>query len=158
MQFVKSILFTYCFLDAQTLRVGWGGVGINIRHSHERISRLRWVCIVKSRREAALVLGRRKKLQDCMQVVLDLVQCLDRPPVRGLVLVYLGDGALAVLSIASRSVACDLSVQLIVRQRILEHLRRLDEDDDYNREVQRQIEADWSSEHWSDPSWLEDSD
>jgi hypothetical protein len=135
-----------------------GGVGINIRHSHERISRLRGVCFVKSRREAALVLGSRKKLQDCMQVVLDLVQVLDRPPVRGLVLVYLGDGALAVLSIASRSVACDLSVQLIVRQRILEHLRRLDEDDDYNREVQRQIEADWSSEHWSDPSWLEDSD
>jgi hypothetical protein len=37
-------------------------------------------------------------------------------------------------------------------------MRRMDEDDDYNREVQRQIEADWSSEHWSDPSWLEDSD
>jgi hypothetical protein len=105
-----------------------------------------------------LVFGSRKKLQDCMQVVLDLVQVLDRPPVRGLVLVYLGDGALAVLSIASRSVAFDLSVQLIVRQRILDHMRRLDEDDDYNREVQRQIEADWSSEHWSDPSWLEDSD
>jgi hypothetical protein len=71
-------------------------------------------------------------------------------------LAYLGNGALAVLSIASRSVACDLSVQLIVRQRILEHMRRLDEDDDYNREVQRQIEADWSSEHCSNLSWLGD--
>jgi hypothetical protein len=54
-----------------------------------------------------------------MQVVPDLVQCLDRPPVLRLLLGYLGDGALAVLSIASRSVACDLSVQLVVRERIL---------------------------------------
>jgi hypothetical protein len=105
-----------------------------------------------------LVSGRRKKVQDCMQAVLDLVQCLDSPPVRGLLLAYLGNGALAVLSIASRSVACDLSVQSIVRQRILEHMRRLDEDDDFNREVQRQIETDWSSDHCSDLSWLDDSD
>ncbi len=64
-------------------------------------------------------IGDRKQVQVCMQVVPDLVQCLDRPPVLRLLSGYLGDGALAVFSIASRSVACDLSVQLVVRERIL---------------------------------------
>ena len=63
-----------------------------------------------------------------MQVVLDLVQVLDRPPVRGLVFACLYDGDLAVLSIASRTVSRDLSAIIIVRQRIREQIRRVDAD------------------------------
>jgi class 3 adenylate cyclase len=88
-------------------------------HCDERISRCRLVCDINLRAVAASLTGRRTLVEVGMQVVPDLVQCLHRPPVLRLLLGYLGDGSLAVFSIASRSVACNLSVQLVVRERIL---------------------------------------
>jgi hypothetical protein len=96
------------------------GLGfIAIRHCHERISRCRLVCDINLCAVATSLTGRRTLVEVGMQVASDLVQCLHRPPVLRLLLGYLGDGSLAVFSIASRSVACNLSVQLVVRERIL---------------------------------------